>query len=87
MCFKLVSCINHITSLGTSRLDLQFCAVAVYSIPVSPPLQLMEQLRRKHLACESLLYSIRSHCSCDHKEPGKKQELHKIVTQKHEYKT
>lgn len=84
--FKLLSCINRVTS-GTSSLDLQFCAGVVYSTPASPPLQLMEQQHRKHLAYgKSLPYSVRSHCSCDYKELGKKQELHKIVTQKHEYK-
>lgn len=36
---------------------------------------------------KSLLYSIRSRCSCDNEGRDNKQELHKMVTQKQEYKT
>lgn len=39
--FKLVSCINHATSSGASRLDLEFCAKVVYSTCASPPSQLI----------------------------------------------
>lgn len=82
-----MSCINHLTSSGTSSVASQFCAGVVDRIPASLPLQLMEQLCEKNpCLCKSLLYSIRSHCGRDHREPAKKHELHKMVTQEHEYK-
>lgn len=77
--FKVVSCINRVPSWGTSSLNLHLGYT-----PLSPPLQLVEQ----NNTFLGKVYSTPSEFMqlWPQRAGQKKQELPKIVAQKHKYK-